>query len=214
MIALHGGGGDRWQFVNENFKEALAIRDVASKYEMIYVCPECRGKSCTWMGPAAEADLAQIIKTVHRRYRINKVFVTGQSSGATSALTFAAIHPELVDGVAVLNGIANFFEYQLYQEPISKSFGGSKGQVPLEYKKRSAEYWPERLTMPVAFTTSGKDEAMPPQSATRLAIVLQQIAHPVLLIHRPDAGHSTSYEDSITALEYVVSGALKKPLIP
>jgi len=28
----------------------------------------------------------------------------------------------------------------------------------LEYKNRSAEYWPERLMMPIAFTVGGKDD--------------------------------------------------------
>ena len=60
-------------------------------------------------------------------------------------MTFAAIHPERVDGVASMNGTANHLEYENFQDAIAESFGGTKAKIPREYKKRSAEYWPERL---------------------------------------------------------------------
>jgi pimeloyl-ACP methyl ester carboxylesterase len=119
-------------------------------------------------------------------------------------LTFGVLHPELVDGVASMNGTANLLEYENFQDAIKESFGGSKAEKPLEYKNRSAEYWPEKLTMPVGITASGKDTAVPPESVVRLARILKTIGRRVLLIYREDAEHATSYEDAVAILEFVI----------
>src|SRR5690606_16660099 len=111
-----------------------------------------------------EADVVQIIGTLRQQLRVSRVFVCGGSMGGTSALAFAALHPELVAGVASMNGTANLLEYTGFGEAIAESYGGTKSAVPLEYKRRSAEYWPERLTMSVAMTTGGLDTVVPPAS--------------------------------------------------
>ncbi len=127
--------------------------------------------------------------------------------GATACLTFAALHPHLVDGVASMNGTANLLEYENFQDAIRQSFGGTKADIPLEYKKRSAEYWPERLTMPIGLTTGGKDKSVPPQSVLRLAAILKKLDRPVLLILRPQQGHTTNYNDATQILEFVMAQA-------
>lgn len=202
IVGLHGHGSDRQQFATAKRGEAEAFREFASKYNMIAVTPDYRAKT-SWMGPKAEADLVQIINDLKKKYQIKRVFVMGGSMGATSALTFAVLHPDMVDGVTSLNGQANHLEYENFQDAISASFGGSKDRIPLEYKKRSAEYWPELLTMPIAFTTGGKDKSVPPESVLRLAEILKKLNRKVLVIHRPDVGHETSFADSMSALEFM-----------
>ena len=130
--------------------------------------------------------------------------------GGTAALTFAALHPGRVDGVVSLNGTANLVEYAQFQDAISTSFGGTKVAIPDEYKKRSAEYWPEKFTMPVGITTGGQDTLVPPHSVERLARVLKQLDRKVLLIRRDSGGHQTNYADGIAILEFVVQHA--KPI--
>jgi pimeloyl-ACP methyl ester carboxylesterase len=173
---------------------------------MIYVSPEYRG-TMSWMGPKAEGDLTQIITILKKEYRIGRIILTGGSMGGTSALTYAALHPDLIDGVASMNGTANQLEYTGFQEAISASFGGTKDQIPEEYKLRSAEYWPERLTMPIAITASGQDATIPPASVLRLANILQNLHRKVLLIYEKSEGHKTSYADAITALDFAIEGA-------
>jgi predicted esterase len=182
LIALHGHGSDRWQFVKQERGECKASRDFAAKHDLIYVSPDYRAKT-SWMGPKAESDVVQIILDLRKQHHIGRVFLCGGSMGGTSALAFTALHPELIHGVAAMNGTANFLEYTEFQDAISESFGGSKVTIPNEYKKRSAEYWPERFTMPVALSTGGQDKLVPPQSCIRLAGVLKQLNRPVLLLN-------------------------------
>ena len=211
LVAMHGHGSDRKQFAMDTRSECKASRDVAAKHAMIYVCPDYRG-TASWMSPKAEADVAQIIGDLKKKYRVGKVFVTGGSMGGVACLAFAARRPELVDGVASMNGCANLLEYNVdtFVKAIARSYGGTKREIPQVWKDRSAEYWPERLTMPVAMTAGGKDTAVPPESVVRLAGILKQLERPVLLVYRENGGHSTSYEDATTILEFVIARA-KEP---
>jgi pimeloyl-ACP methyl ester carboxylesterase len=202
MIALHGHGSDRWQFVTDKRPECQGARDMALRRNMIFVSPDYRAKT-SWMGPAAEADLLQILDELKSRFRIRDVVISGGSMGGTSALAFAAMHPNCVDGVVALNGTANLIEYPNFTEAIAESFGGTKVQKPEVYRERSAELFSERLTMPVAVTTGGKDTLVPPESILRLVQSLQQQQSPALSIHQPEGGHETNYDDTVAAFTFV-----------
>jgi dipeptidyl aminopeptidase/acylaminoacyl peptidase len=206
LIALHGHGSDRWQFVRDARDECRAARDVAAAHGMIFVSPDYRAKT-SWMGPKAEADLVQIIDELRRAHRVSRVFLCGGSMGGTATLTFAALHPELLAGVAAMNGTANLVEYAGFSDAIAASFGGSKTAIPDEYRKRSAEFWPERFTMPVGISAGGKDDVVPAQSVVRLANELKARGRAVLLIHREDTGHATNYNDARAILEFVIQKA-------
>lgn len=208
LIALHGHGSDRWQFVKDARGECRAARDVAAAHGLLFVSPDYRAKT-SWMGPKAEADMVQIIAELKRRHRVTRIILCGGSMGGTGALTFTALHPSLVDGVVSLNGTANLIEFAGFPDAIAASFGGTKPQAPDEYRKRSAEFWPERFTMPVAATTGGKDRVVPPDSARRLLDAVKKGNANVMLIDRPEGGHSTNYDDSKAAIEFVVSKSLK-----
>ena len=202
MIALHGHGSDRWQFVKEGRDECRAARDAATAEKMIFVSPDYRART-SWMGPAAEADLRQVLDELRVKYRIGRVLLTGGSMGGTGALTFAALHPQDIDGVVSMNGTANLVEYDQFQEAIAASFGGSKQQRPDEYRQRSAELNSARLSMPIALTTGGQDRLVPADSVLRLAERLATRDRRVRLIHRPAIGHETKYADAMEAFAFV-----------
>ena len=210
LIALHGHGSDRWQFADGKSPTGIAARNTADRRRIILVLPDYRAKT-SWMGPAAEADVCQIIADVKKQFRIGKVILCGGSMGGSSALTFTAIHPELIDGVAAINGTANHLEYGNFQEAISESYGGTKQAIPEQYKLRSAEYWPERFTMPVGITASGKDSIVPPASVLRLASILEKMERPVLTIYREEMGHTSTPGDIEEVLNFVVDKALSIP---
>ena len=202
LIALHGHGADRWQFIREARDECRGTREAAARHGAILLSPDYRAPT-SWMGPKAEADLVQIIAAAKERHRIGRVFVSGGSMGGTGALTFAALHPDLVDGVCSLNGTANLVDYERFLEAIAASFGGTKEEVPEEYRKRSAELHAEALVMPVALTTGGRDEIVPPESVLRLHDSLTTLGRPVLLLHRPERGHDTDLADTTAALDFL-----------
>ena len=203
FIGLHGHGSDRWQFAKDKRDECAAFRDFAAAHLMIAISPDYRART-SWMGPAAEKDLLQIITELKQKYRVRRVFLTGGSMGGTAALSFAGLHPALIDGVVSMNGLANHFEYNQFQEAIAASFGGDKQSVPEEYKKRSAEYWPEKLNMPIAFTVGKLDSIVPPESAMRLAKVLQILDRHILLNVDETGRHETRYKDAYEAMEFML----------
>jgi pimeloyl-ACP methyl ester carboxylesterase len=202
LIAFHGHGSDRWQFIKDMRGECKGLRDVAERHGMIFVSPDYRAKT-SWMGPKAEADVVQIIAEMKRRHQVGRVFIAGGSMGGTSALIFAALHPELIAGVCSLNGTANMVEYEGFKDAIDASYGSTE-----ERSKRSAELLSEKFTMPVAATTGGRDTVVPPQSVLRLVEKLQQAKRKVLSIHREAGGHSTNYEDTCTAMEFLLREAV------
>ncbi|MCE9528196.1 MAG: hypothetical protein K8R36_19315, partial [Planctomycetales bacterium] len=65
LVALHGHGSDRWQFVKDGRDECLAARKAAASNKMIFVSPDYRAKT-SWMGPAAEADMLQILEELRK----------------------------------------------------------------------------------------------------------------------------------------------------
>jgi len=183
IIGLHGHGADRKQFASDPRPECAAFRAFAASHGMIAVTPDYRAPT-SWMGPKAEADLVQLVGALKSRYRVRRLFLVGGSMGGASALTFAVLHPDLVDGVTAMNGHANHLEFAGFQDAIAESFGGSKDTIPEEYRKRSAEYWPEVLTMPIAFTV-GSD-----------------------VINRPQGGHATNVDDAMAAMAFMLAQVL------
>ncbi len=208
LITLHGHGSDRSQFVQQARGECRAARDVALAHKMLMVSPDYRAPT-SWMGPAAEADLAQLIQILRKDHKVQRVILSGGSMGGTGALTFTALHPELIDGVVSLNGTANLVQYERFQDAITVSFGGTKHQVPAEYRKRSAEFYPKQFTMPFASTTGGQDDVVPAESVLRLISQIRKHNPKVLSIHRLEGKHSTTYLDTKHALEFVIQAAKK-----
>jgi pimeloyl-ACP methyl ester carboxylesterase len=197
LIALHGHGSDRWQFINDMRGECRGLRDVAARHGLIFISPDYRAKT-SWMGPKAEVDVHQVITEAKKRHHVNRVFIAGGSMGGTSALIFATLHPELIAGVCALNPTANLVEYAGFKDAIDTSYGSAD-----ERHKRSPELHAEHLTMPVALTTGGKDTVVPPASTLRLAKRLSR----VLSLHRENGAHSTSHEDTIQAMEWCLKHA-------
>jgi predicted esterase len=203
LICLHGHGSDRWQYVREPRGEARSARDAAAQNKMLFVSPDYRAKT-SWMGPAAEADMLQLIADLKKQYAVRRVILSGGSMGASSALTFTALHPELIDGVVALNGLADHVAYTNFQDAIASSFGGAKAVAPDEYRRRSAVNYPERFTMPVAVTAGGKDKSVPPDSVLKLAQAAQAHNPFVLIDYKPDRGHETDYSASLAAYQFVI----------
>ena len=217
LIALHGHGSDRWQFVQAARGECAGARDVAERHGMVYISPDYRATT-SWAGPQAEADLVQLIHLLREGEcgPVRRVLLCGASMGGTAALTFAVRHPHLLDGVVSMNGVADLTTYSNYSDAIFASFVSLGGNEQHERRLRSATFHPERLLgLPLATTTGGQDEAVPPASTLQLMEVLTKqgesgLSGPTLSIHRPLVGHETDYADTVTALEFVIASLSHK----
>jgi predicted esterase len=102
-------------------------------------------------------------------------------------------------------------QYQGFLPAIAASYGGDKATKPEEYKKRSAELFPEAFTMPVAFAVGGKDAIVPPDSVRRLAAKLKEMKRDVMIIDNVNGGHATSLADTMAALEFMFKTAAASP---
>lgn len=223
LLAFHGHGSDRQQYVKAAQGECAGARDVAARHRMILVSPDYR-EPAGWMGAAAEADTVQLIGELKKTYKVRRFFLVGASMGGSAVLTFAALHPELVDGVSSQNGMANMLEYDAggaeIQEAIKMAYGGRKDETPEQYKKRnrqeyekrSAELHAEKFTMPLAITAGRKDGVVPPASVLRLGAAVKKKNNNVLVIERENGGHSTNFEDTVAALEFVINAAYVRHL--
>ncbi len=203
IVALHGHGSECGQIFTGAHNEFRATNDFAKTHNSVVISPNY-GSITSWMGPEGERDLLSILEDQKSKRKYDRVVLSGASMGGSSTFTFAALHPELIDGAVSMNGTANHLEYENFQDAISASFGGSKSEVPLEYKKRSAEYYPENfLNIPIAITLGSLDTVVQPDSARRLAETIRKIGGTVLLIERADIGHLTPYDESWQAFEFV-----------
>ena len=211
LVFLHGHGSDCWQITRgSQWQEIQAVCEAAARHGLILISPDYRATT-SWMGPLAEADLVQILEEQKQRHRLRRILLSGGSMGGTSVLIFTALHPELVHGVISLNGTANMMEFTGFPEAIAASYGGNKEAKADEYARRSPELAPGRFkALPIAFTAGGRDTVVPPQSVLRFSKELaRQNPGQVLMLYREAEGHSTSAQDVMAALEFVIERALK-----
>ena len=200
LIALHGHGSDRRQFAEHPRGECRAAREAAAARGMLFVSPDYRART-SWMGPAAEADMLDLIALLKRERGVRRVFLCGGSMGGTGALTFTARHPDLIAGVTAFNPLADHLSYTNFQQAIAASFGGDRNTAAAEYRARSALYFPERFTMPVSITLGGADRTVPPDSARMLAQEIRRRRPGLIYLDDvPTRGHATDHAASAQAL--------------
>jgi pimeloyl-ACP methyl ester carboxylesterase len=123
----------------------------------VYICPEYRGNS--WMGPAAEADVLDILSLLTKRFPGRRLILAGGSMGGTSALIFASRHPKAVDGVIALCPATDpALMFGVFPEHFVESYGGSPEKVPQEFSDRRSRNRVEALaSLPMAIAHGSAD---------------------------------------------------------
>lgn len=174
----HGSAGDQL-WVRADIRPNL---EAAVGKGMTVISPNLRGNA--WMSPAAAADMAQIINEERRKRNWTKTLFAAGSMGGTSVLIFAALHPELVDGVVALGAATDIGRYETWcrspdsppetagiRSAIAAAIAEAYGSV--NKTAHSACGNAQRLTMPIVLFHGEKDTVIPVGEARDLAIKLK-----------------------------------------
>lgn len=140
----------------------------------VYLCPEYRGNS--WMGPAAERDVVEILCRARARWRPARTLLIGGSMGGTSALIFAARHPEMLDGVLAFCPATDPAEmFARFPDHFREGYGGSPEEAPEVYRERTTRFAAERLArLPLAIVHGSADAVVPIHHSRRLVAELRR----------------------------------------
>ncbi len=190
-IWLHGAASHQEQGMTAGiYEDAFGrLARALQRRSAIYVCPEYRGGS--WMGPAAEEDLLQIIALCQKDSEPGKVLLIGGSMGGTSALIFAARHPRLVDGVIALCPATEVAEmFDSFPEQFLQSYGGGPAERPTCYRERSARlHVAELATLPLVLVHGTADAVIPVEHSRKLIEALRERNAPVLYLEMEGGDH-------------------------
>lgn len=193
VIYLHGATAHEDQGMTagiyQNGFGRLALE--LERREAIYVCPEYRGGS--WMGPAADADVSEIITILKKRYRPKKILLMGGSMGGTSVLIYAARNPSNLDGgIALCPATDPAKMFPKFPGQFLQSYGGSPSEKPTLYQERSAmNHTAELATVPLAIIHGSVDSMIPVEHSRSLVSKLQKLGARIHYIEVNGGGHDT-----------------------
>lgn len=191
FIFLHGAASHQDQGMTLGIYENAfgRLAKELERRQALYICPEYRGGS--WMGPAAEADVREILRGLQASGFEGKVILAGGSMGGTSALIFAARHPKLLNGVLAMcpaTDVALMFDK--FPEQFRVSYGGTPKEVPDVYaERRSRDFVSTLACLPIFLIHGAKDTIIEVEHSRILAAKLQEQEACFRYIEMPEGDH-------------------------
>lgn len=208
FVMLHGAASHQDQAMTAGiYGDAFTqLGKELERRNALYICPEYRGGS--WMGPAAEADLLEILLRIRTPEFCGKLILAGGSMGGTSALIFASRHPHLLDGVLALCPATDVTAmFKKFPEQFRESYGGSPEEVPEVYAERISRNFCEILSqMPIFLVHGAKDALIEVEHSRVLAGKLRERSIRFRYVEMPDGDHDAPI--SLTwheALDFLLS---------
>ena len=184
----------------EKWGEELAKRDA------VYVCPEYRGNS--WMGPAAEADVLDILNLLTKRFPGRRLILAGGSMGGTSALIFASRNPKAVDGVIALCPATDpALMFGVFPEHFVESYGGSPEKVSQVFSDRTSRNRVDSLApLPLAIVHGSADAIIGVDHSRILVSQLKQRGARCHYTEIPEGDHDSPLQIPLSMLlDFVMS---------
>ncbi len=163
----------------------------------VYVCPEYRGNS--WMGPAAEQDVQDILRLMKKRFTPEKTLLVGGSMGGTSALIYAMRHSNELDGVLAFcpasDPVEIFEQHEQFRAGFITSYGGSPSENLAEYRLRTSRNFAAALAaLPIVIVHGTADAVIPVHHSIQLAKALEQNGARLLYVELPGGHHDSPIE--------------------
>ncbi|MDD4103292.1 MAG: alpha/beta hydrolase [Kiritimatiellae bacterium] len=181
VVYLHGSfsTGDQI-FTRKDIRKHWLTRIQKGKHPLISI--NMRGTS--YMSPAATKDLYDLLNYCRNKDNLGGIVLLGGSGGATSAMAYACIHPDTIDGVIAM-GTCDIFARLEYAENSSlpllrklastvyKAYGGSTKEKPEPYRQRSVLAHADRLNMPIILSMGEKDSSIPVNESRKIALAFK-----------------------------------------
>lgn len=175
VVVLHGHGscGDQLYSWRQTESWCKAIRSARCGL----LTPNLRGNA--WMSPEAVEDLADLICFCKNKFNWHKILICSASMGGSGGLIFASLHPELVDGIAVMGAATDLESYVEWCDKqtlevcgriaaaIRTSYGSQEKMIQHSVCRNAA-----KLTMPCLFYHGADDKIIPVSQSRRLAGVM------------------------------------------
>ena len=178
IVVIHGHGshGDQL-FIRKDIREFWLPEYRNSGAGIL--CVNLRDNA--WMGPAAVADMHDLVNYLRTEQGMRKTIFCSGSMGGTSNLAYAVLHPEDVSGLVIRGAATDLASYYRWcrtqQKPIVQeiaeairiSYGGTPYEKAELYRKHSALANFAKLAMPLYLIHGAADEIIPVEQARALA---------------------------------------------
>lgn len=196
VVFLHGSFSNADQvFIRRDFRDYWLPKIIGAGHPLLSI----NMRNTSYMSPAATQDFHDLLAHCRASGYAKDVVLLGGSGGASSAMAYACVHPEDINGVIAM-GMCDIFsrlkfaqasEVPLLQELARvsyQSYGGSPEENPAPYHARSVLENAHKLTMPVILAMGGKDPLIPVAETRKIAAALR--FNPRFhYIEIPDGGH-------------------------
>ena len=155
-----------------------------------------------WMGPAAAADMHDLVNYLRISHGMRKTIFCSGSMGGSSNLIYAVLHPEDVNGLVIRGAapdLALYYQWCLNQDmpilheiadAIRTSYGGTPDEKPELYRRHSALANFAKLNMPLFLIHGEADAIMPVSQARQLSEKLKNHRN-FLYIEIPGGNHDS-----------------------
>lgn len=215
VIYLHGAASHQDQGMTAKIYDGAFDKwaKVLAENLAVYICPEYRGGS--WMGPAAESDVRQIISDVREKYPASRLILAGGSMGGTSSLIFASRFGDLLDGVIALCPATDpALMYGAFAGQFDISYGGAPDKVPEVFAERRSRDRADALArLPIAIVHGDADVVIPVEHSRVLVERLREKGGRCLYIEMAGGDHDAPLQIPFRELLEFVASAPTQPLI-
>ena len=181
IVYLHGSFSNADQiFVRNDIRDHWLPRIVNGGHPLLSI----NMRNTSYMNPAATRDLFDLLAHCRARGYAKRAVLLGGSGGASSAMAYACVHPESIDGVIAM-GMCDIFARLAFAEksPIPllrelarvsyQGYGGSPDENPAPYHERSVLENARKLSMPVVLAMGEADPLIPVSETRKIAEALR-----------------------------------------
>lgn len=180
VVYLHGSFAHADQiYTRRNIRDFWLTRVLAGRHPLLAV----NLRDNAYMSPAATHDLTALLAYARAHLGAGDVVLLGGSGGASSAMAYAVVHPEQIQGVVAM-GMCDILArldfarrsdlpvLQNLARDCFAAYGGTLEERPELYRERSVLAHADRLTMPIVLTMGECDALIPVAETRRVAAAL------------------------------------------